>query len=339
MTGTPLVAAEGLTRTYARPGWIGRRSVTRAVEGVDLTIAPRETLGLVGESGSGKTTLGRMLLHLLPPTAGRVHFDGVALDALDGAALRTLRRRMQIVFQDPYGSLNPRMRVGAAVAEPLEVHRVARGADARRRADDLLAEVGLDPVMAARFPHELSGGQRQRVAIARALALRPEFVVLDEPVAALDVSVQAQVLRLLTELRDTHGLTYLFIAHDLAVVRHLAHRVAVMYAGRLVEVAETAALYGDARHPYTHALLAAVPVPDPARPRPRVALRGDMGTAQTATGGCPFRARCLHPARDERCTTEVPALRSVGDAHLAACHYGDVSSQPSQPSPPGDPGS
>jgi ABC-type glutathione transport system ATPase component len=263
----PLVRVEGVSKTFRSGGGLfGRARTLQAVRDVSLTIARGETLGLVGESGSGKTTLGRILLRLLEPTAGTVLFDGQDVFGLDRRRLRALRRRMQIVFQDAAGSLNPRMRVGRAVREPLLVHRLCRGADADARVRELFEEVGLSHDLIDTYPHQLSGGQRQRVGIARALSLRPDFLVLDEPVSALDVSVQAQVLNLLADLRERHGLTYLFIAHDLAVVQHLAERVAVMYQGRIVEAGPRDAVFSDPEHPYTVRLLESVP---PLDPRPR----------------------------------------------------------------------
>jgi ABC-type oligopeptide transport system ATPase subunit len=259
-----LVQIERISKTFRSGGGLfGRARRLEAVHDVSLTIERGETLGLVGESGSGKTTLGRILLRLLDPTSGSVRFDGQDVFALERATLRELRRRMQIVFQDAAGSLNPRMRVGRAVREPLEVHRMYRGAAADARVVELFEEVGLSRDLIEKYPHQLSGGQRQRVGIARALSVRPEFLVLDEPVSALDVSVQAQVLNLLADLRERHGLTYLFIAHDLAVVQHLAERVAVMYQGRIVELGERESIFENPQHPYTQTLLASVPVPDP----------------------------------------------------------------------------
>ena len=330
MTAETLVRAVGITRDYRdATNWFGRRDPVRAVRDVSLDIDRGEALALVGESGSGKTTLGRCLLRLIEPTAGRVFIDGIDIGTLRAGALRRFRRRMQIVFQDPAGSLNPRMTVGTAVREPMEIQGLASGDAARRRVRDLFAEVGLDPTLMGRYPHELSGGQKQRVGIARALSVRPEFLVLDEPVSALDVSVQAQVLNLLQDLRTAHDLTYLFIAHDLAVVRHIADRIAVMYLGRIVESGPAAAVYQHPRHPYTTALLSAVPVPDPRAARERIVLRGDIPSPRTPPPGCPFETRCFHPARDARCCNEMPPLVTVGEHHLVACHYHDQSSTPS----------
>jgi oligopeptide/dipeptide ABC transporter ATP-binding protein len=294
----------------------------RAVEGVSFEVKRGETLGLVGESGCGKSSVGRTILRLQEPTSGSAIFEDTDVFALDRRALRQLRRRMQIIFQDPYSSLNPRMRVGSAVAEGIEIHRLATGAEVGRRVDALLREVGLDPSYARRYPHEFSGGQRQRIGIARALAVEPAFIVCDEPVSALDVSVQAQVLNLLGDLQRDRGLAYLFIAHDLAVVRQIAHRIAVMYLGRIVEEGETSSLLGDPRHPYTVALLSAVPDPDPVRRRARIVLGGDLPSPSNPPPGCAFHTRCFHPLKDERCRTELPLLRPVGGT-LAACHYAE----------------
>ena len=252
-----------------------------------------------------------------------MRFDGHDVLTLPPAELRRLRRRMQIVFQDPYSSLNPRMSVGAAIAEGIEIHRLAQGPEIARRVGALLEEVGLDPGYARRYPHEFSGGQRQRIGIARALAVEPSFIVCDEPVSALDVSVQAQVINLLADLQRDRGLAYLFIAHDLAVVRQIAQRIAVMYLGRIVESGATEALLADPRHPYTVALLSAVPEPDPERQRGRIVLSGDLPSPSNPPSGCPFHTRCWHPSRNERCRLEVPALRPVGET-LAACHYAEL---------------
>jgi oligopeptide/dipeptide ABC transporter ATP-binding protein len=307
--------ARGLLRADAHP--------VRAVEGVSFDVAKGETLALVGESGCGKSSVGRTILRLQEPTGGTAVFEGRDLFTLDRIALRRMRRRMQIIFQDPYSSLNPRMTVGAAIAEGIEIHRLASGKDVGRRVGELLEEVGLDPGYAGRYPHEFSGGQRQRIGIARALAVQPSFIVCDEPVSALDVSVQAQVLNLLADLQRDRGLAYLFIAHDLAVVRQIARRVAVMYLGRIVEEGPTEALLRQPRHPYTVALLSAVPEPDPARQRSRIVLSGDLPSPSHPPAGCPFHPRCFHPRRDDRCRAEVPILRPVG-ATGAACHYAET---------------
>jgi len=320
---TPLVQVRDLVKYYVAGGFFSARTPpVRAVDGVSFEVGRGETLALVGESGCGKSSVGRTILRLQEPTSGTMLFDGTSVFALERTALRQLRRRMQIIFQDPYGSLNPRMTIGAAVAEGIQIHRLATGTDVRRRVAALLGEVGLDPEYARRYPHEFSGGQRQRIGIARALAVEPSFIVCDEPVSALDVSVQAQVLNLLADLQRDRGLSYLFIAHDLAVVRQIAHRVAVMYLGRIVESGPTEALLSAPRHPYTVALLSAVPEPDPGRRRSRIVLSGDLPSPSNPPPGCPFHTRCFHPARSERCRTEVPPLRAVGGT-LAACHYAE----------------
>jgi len=312
-------AAGGLFRRGERP--------VRAVDGVSFEVSRGETLALVGESGCGKSSVGRTVLRLQEPTSGTARFEGSDIFALDRGALRRLRRRMQIIFQDPYSSLNPRMTVGAAVAEGIEIHRLARGAEVGHRVAALLEEVGLDPGCARRYPHEFSGGQRQRIGIARALAVEPAFIVCDEPVSALDVSVQAQVLNLLADLQRDRGLAYLFIAHDLAVVRQIARRVAVMYLGRIVEEGPTEELLRSPRHPYAVALLSAVPEPDPELRRSRIVLGGDLPSPSNPPAGCPFHTRCFHPGRNERCRTEVPALRPVG-LTMAACHYAESTPAP-----------
>ena len=326
-SATALVDVQGLVKHFpGERGYFGLgrpRAVVRAVDDVSFAIMPGQTLGLVGESGCGKSTVARSILRLIEPDAGRVAIDGVNVLTLGGRELRALRRRMQIVFQDPYGSLNPRLTVRQTLAEPLAIHHLATGADGERRIAALLEEVGLDPGFAKSYAHELSGGQRQRVGIARALSVEPQFLVLDEPVSALDVSVQAQVLNLLADLQQRRRLTYLFIAHDLAVVKHVADHVAVMYLGKIVERAPAAALYAAPRHPYTTSLLSAVPVPDPKAQRPRIVLTGDVPSPAHPPAGCPFHPRCPHPKKDARCRTEPPALREVAPGQLAACHYAE----------------
>jgi oligopeptide/dipeptide ABC transporter ATP-binding protein len=319
----PLLEVSDLAKRFRRRGAGTARAPVLAVNGVSFTITRGETLALVGESGSGKSTLGRLVLRLLEPDQGRIRFEGTDLLALSGAALRAARRRMQMVFQDPYGSLNPRLTVGSTVGEGLDIHRIARGAERDARVQALLEEVGLEPAYLSRYPHELSGGQRQRVGIARALAVDPALLVCDEPVSALDVSVQAQVLNLLKRLQARRGLAYLFIAHDLAVVHQLAHRIAVMYFGRIVELAPADRVIHNPRHPYTVALLSAVPEPDPDRRPARIVLRGDPPRPTVLPPGCPFASRCFHPLRNDRCLREVPVLRPVGDS-LVACHHAET---------------
>jgi oligopeptide/dipeptide ABC transporter ATP-binding protein len=314
-----LLSVRGLVRHFPAPD-AGRGHIVHAVCGVDLSVATGETLGLVGESGSGKSTLGRCMLRLDGVTAGNVRFDGKDITNLRSSALRPLRREMQMVFQDPYGSLNPRRRVGKILADVFRVHGLADdGLDAR--IGELLEAVGLRATDAARHPSELSGGQRQRVGIARAVALRPRLVVADEPVSALDVSVQAQVLNLLQDLQDELKLTYVVIAHDLGVVRHVADRVAVLYLGKLVELASTDELFASPVHPYTEALLAAVPVPDPvlARRRPPAAVFGEIPSSLDPPSGCRFRTRC--PRADRICGEQEPPLIEHRPGHLAACHF------------------
>ncbi|MFN8715886.1 MAG: ABC transporter ATP-binding protein [Gemmatimonadaceae bacterium] len=317
----PLLSVRDLTTHFPmRSGLLQRvTGAVKAVDGVSFDVARGETLALVGESGCGKTTTGRALLRLIEPTGGTVHFDGVDLLALRGEALRRMRRHLQIVFQDPYGSLNPRLTVGAAIREGLIVHQLAEGAAADARVARLLDEVGLRPEYATRYPHEFSGGQRQRIGIARALAVEPSFIVCDEPVSALDVSVQAQVVNLLRDLQRDRGLSYLFIAHDLAVVSHMADRVAVMYLGRIVELAPRRALFATPRMPYTQALLSAVPVPVPGGARQRILLPGDPPSPVNPPPGCVFHPRCPHPQKDAACTRIVPPLEEKAPGHFVAC--------------------
>ena len=290
----------------------------RAVDGVSFTVNPGETLALVGESGCGKSTTARLALRLIEPTAGAIRFEGADITTLEGAALRTLRRRMQIVFQDPYASLNPRMTVGQILEEPLILHALGAPAARRARVEELLGVVGLAPYHARRYPHEFSGGQRQRIGIARALAVEPALIVCDEPVSALDVSIQAQVINLLRDLQRRMGMAYLFIAHDLAVVKHVADRVAVMYLGRIMEIAPKEALFANPRHPYTRTLLAAIPRPDPRHARVRQIAGGDIPGPLGAPGGCPFHTRCSHVI--ERCRVETPEPLARAAGHLVACH-------------------
>jgi oligopeptide/dipeptide ABC transporter ATP-binding protein len=317
----PLLSVRGLTKHFPiRRGVFGRQAgVVRAVDGISFDVMPGETLGLVGESGCGKTTTGRAVLRLIEPTDGEVRFDGVDVRALAPGPLRRLRRQMQIIFQDPFSSLNPRMTVGAIVREGLIIHRIAEGAAADARVRQLLEEVGLRPEYASRWPHEFSGGQRQRIGIARALSVEPRFIVCDEPVSALDVSVQAQVINLLQDLQRDRGLAYLFVAHDLSVVEHIADRVAVMYLGHIVELAAARELYREPLMPYTQALLSAVPVPDPAQRKQRIVLTGDVPSPANPPTGCVFHPRCHHPGKDAACARLVPPLEEKAPGHWVAC--------------------
>ena len=329
----PLLEVSGLRKYFPVRGGVfgGVVKQVRAVEDVSFTIRRGETLGLVGESGCGKTTVGRMVLRLLEPTAGSVRFAGEDLMGLKRSQLRQMRRRMQIVFQDPYSSLNPRRTVGDAIGEPLFVHGLARGAEIDRRVAQLLERVGLPSSYRSRYPHEFSGGQRQRVCIARALALGPEFIVCDEAVSALDISIQAQILNLLSDLQDEYGLTYLFISHNLNVVRHIADRIAVMYLGNLVEVADAERLFDSPQHPYTRALMSANPLPDPDVPLQPVLLSGELPSPLDPPPGCRFHTRC--PAVFQPCSSIVPEARLIGAPHATHehrvwCHLYDDATKP-----------
>jgi oligopeptide transport system ATP-binding protein len=317
----PLLEVENLSKHFVLDGGLfGRRKgVVKAVDGVSFTVARGETLALVGESGCGKSTTGRLILRLIEPSGGGLRFDGADMLALDKTALRALRRRMQIIFQDPFASLNPRMSVSDILAEPLLLHRLATPAEIPGKVRELLGLVGLGPQHAERFPHEFSGGQRQRIGVARALATHPDLVVCDEPVSALDVSIQAQVANLLQDLQASLGLSYIFIAHDLAVVKHIATRVAVMYLGRIVELADKHTLYAQPRHPYTQALLAAAPLPNPGLRLERPILQGDVPSPLKPPSGCAFHPRCVHAKAV--CKDETPALRPMPDGAVVACHF------------------
>ena len=320
-SGAPLVRVEHLSKEFpaGSTGIIGGKKLSiKAVAGVNLEIAPGETLGLVGESGSGKSTLGRLILKLLEPTEGAVYFDGRDLSTLGRAELRALRRQMQLVFQDPYSSLNPRMRVRSIVGEGIEIHKLARGAEKERRIAELLAMVGMSADAMDRLPHEFSGGQRQRIGIARALAVNPRFLVLDEPVSALDVSIQAQIINLLQDLQEKLKLTYLFIAHDLRVVEHISNRVAIMYLGKIVEIASRDEIYLNPRHPYTRALLSAIPTIDTAHQPERIKLPGEMPSPMNPPAGCAFHPRC--PYAKDVCSSVEPKLETGRGGHAVACH-------------------
>jgi len=320
--GEPLLVVRDLQKYFPVKRGVLARVVAnvKAVDGISFGVSRGETLGLVGESGSGKTTVGRCILRLIEPTAGTVEFENTNVLGLDAGDMRRMRRNMQIVFQDPYASLNPRMTVGTIVAEPLIIHGGMNGAERDARVAQLLEKVGLSPDYRKRYPHEFSGGQRQRIGVARALATNPKFLVLDEPVSALDVSVQAQVVNLLQDLQEELGLTYLFIAHDLSVVEHISTRVAVMYLGKVMELADRRALYDDPLHPYTKALLSAVPVPDPKVKKTRILLSGDIPTPLNPPSGCVFHTRCPI-AQFPICKTEVPALIEHKPGQFAACHF------------------
>ncbi|HEY8477320.1 MAG TPA: dipeptide ABC transporter ATP-binding protein [Chloroflexota bacterium] len=325
-TTSPLLEVENLRMWFPIHQGILQRQVgwVRAVDDVSFFIRKGETLGLVGESGCGKSTTGRAILQLYRPTGGSVRFNGQDLTRLKGEELRKMRRKIQMIFQDPYASLNPRMTVGSIIGEPLEIHNLARGKEKEERVQELLRLVGLNPYFANRYPHEFSGGQRQRIGIARALAVQPEFIVCDEPISALDVSIQAQIINLLEDLQERFGLTYLFIAHDLAVVRHISDRIAVMYLGKIVEIATREELYENPLHPYTKALLSAVPVPDPQveRRRERIILTGDVPSPVNPPSGCRFHPRCPYAQAD--CSERVPDLVEVSKDHWVSCFYWDA---------------
>jgi oligopeptide/dipeptide ABC transporter ATP-binding protein len=322
MNGTePLVSVRNLRKEFPiRRGVLSRQvGAVKAVNDVSFDVARGETLGVVGESGCGKTTTGRTILRLIEPTSGEIRFEGRDVRSMGTSELRALRREMQIIFQDPVSSLNPRMTVGAIIREGLTIHKLAEGAAADARVRQLLQEVGLRPEYSNRYPHEFSGGQRQRIGIARALSVEPKFIVCDEPVSALDVSVQAQVINLLEDLQRDHDLTYMFIAHDLSVVEHIADRVAVMYLGKIVELATAEDLYREPLMPYTQALLSAVPVADPHARKERIILQGDVPSPANPPSGCVFHPRCHHPAKDAACASIIPPLEEKTPGHFAAC--------------------
>jgi oligopeptide/dipeptide ABC transporter ATP-binding protein len=316
----PVLSVQNLKKHFIVRKALVRRNAGRvfAVDGVSFSIARGETLGLVGESGCGKSTVGRAVLRLIEPTAGRIELDGHDITSLAGSQLRPFRRQMQIIFQDPFSSLDPRMRAGDIVGEPLRVHRIARGSKRTQRVAELFARVGLRRAQMRNYPHQFSGGQRQRIGIARALALSPKLIVADEPVSSLDVSIQAQVLNLMIDLQSELGLAYLFISHNLAVVEHISHRIAVMYLGRIVEYTDKKSLFTSPQHPYTELLLSAVPVPDPAGKRDKRVLQGDVPSPVNPPAGCHFHTRC--PYAVELCRVKIPALREIKPRHWAACH-------------------
>ena len=321
MAETPLLEVKHLKKHFPIKGGVFSKTIgyVYAVDDVNFTLSKGETLGLVGESGCGKSTTGRTILRLIEPTDGAISFEGQNIIALDKSAMRALRREMQIIFQDPYASLNPRMTVGSIIGEPLEIHKIAKGSEKEERVASLLQKVGLRAEDMRKYPHEFSGGQRQRIGIARALALNPKLIVCDEPVSALDVSIQAQVINLLEDLQAEFGLSYLFIAHNLNVVEHISNRVAVMYLGQIVELASDEELYKNPQHPYTEALLSAVPIPDPTVKKKRIILEGDVPSPINPPKGCHFHTRCMY--KEKICEEVEPEFKDIGGGHWVACHF------------------
>ena len=321
MAETPLLEVKHLKKHFPIKGGVFSKTIgyVYAVDDINFTLEKGETLGLVGESGCGKSTTGRTILRLIEPTDGAIYFEGQDITNLDKSAMRALRREMQIIFQDPYASLNPRMTVGSIIGEPLEIHKIAKGSEKEERVASLLQKVGLRAEDMRKYPHEFSGGQRQRIGIARALALNPKLIVCDEPVSALDVSIQAQVINLLEDLQAEFGLSYLFIAHNLNVVEHISNRVAVMYLGQIVELASDEELYRNPQHPYTEALLSAVPIPDPTVKKKRIILEGDVPSPINPPKGCHFHTRCMY--KDKICEEVEPEFKDIGGGHWVACHF------------------